>query len=139
MVPPINDKTMWRRLLRLVHPDTYGDHELFLWVSSLKEAADGNNLSKPKKASTGPVDTKQPFTPHHAYTSTAIMHERVLSRLDFSLEDDTLATRQQLAKLGKLFGMTQNQRYAWYEVAKKTGVNRAQAKKLIDEMEKKGN
>ncbi len=35
--PPANDASIWRRLMARAHPDAGGDHELFLFVTALKE------------------------------------------------------------------------------------------------------
>jgi hypothetical protein len=35
---------MWRRLLRLAHPDGAGEHELFVWVRELHEHVAGDHI-----------------------------------------------------------------------------------------------
>lgn len=35
--PSVADSRMWRRLLARAHPDSGGDHELFVWVQYLRE------------------------------------------------------------------------------------------------------
>ncbi|MDP9480835.1 MAG: hypothetical protein M3R38_35090 [Actinomycetota bacterium] len=35
---PPDDPKMWRRLVARAHPDTGGDHELFVWVTTVKDA-----------------------------------------------------------------------------------------------------
>lgn len=35
-VPAPSDKDMWKRLLKRCHPDTGGDHELFLWIQEVR-------------------------------------------------------------------------------------------------------
>ncbi len=44
---PPTDRSMWRRLLRSVHPDAGGDHDLFIWTDALREhvAGDGIDLA----------------------------------------------------------------------------------------------
>jgi hypothetical protein len=34
---PFEDRQMWRRLFARLHPDTGGDHELFLFACALKD------------------------------------------------------------------------------------------------------
>jgi hypothetical protein len=34
---PPTEPAMWKRLLKLAHPDTGGDHELFIWCDHLRE------------------------------------------------------------------------------------------------------
>ena len=35
---PPDDPRMWKRLVARAHPDAGGDHELFIWTASVKEA-----------------------------------------------------------------------------------------------------
>jgi hypothetical protein len=37
-VAPLQDRHMWRQLLARLHPDTGGDHKLFLFACALKES-----------------------------------------------------------------------------------------------------
>jgi hypothetical protein len=39
---------MWRRLLRIVHPDTGGAHDLFIWVNALHEHVAGDGVGEPR-------------------------------------------------------------------------------------------
>ena len=39
---PFEDRHMWRLLLARLHPDTGGDHELFLFAHALREGLSGN-------------------------------------------------------------------------------------------------
>jgi hypothetical protein len=34
---------MWRRLMAVVHPDSNGDHDLFVWVTGLDEYVAGDD------------------------------------------------------------------------------------------------
>jgi hypothetical protein len=33
---PLNDRSMWRRLLSRAHPDAGGSHELFIWTEAIR-------------------------------------------------------------------------------------------------------
>jgi hypothetical protein len=35
---PLDDRGMWRRLVRRTHPDAGGDHELFIWTVVVRDA-----------------------------------------------------------------------------------------------------
>jgi hypothetical protein len=39
---PASDRSMWRKLLRVVHPDAAGDDELFVWCRNLQELIDSS-------------------------------------------------------------------------------------------------
>ena len=41
---PFQDRHMWRLLLARLHPDTGGDHELFLFACALKDELCGERL-----------------------------------------------------------------------------------------------
>src|SRR5215212_10282661 len=34
---PIDDRSMWRRLIGRAHPDAGGSHELFIWAATVRE------------------------------------------------------------------------------------------------------
>lgn len=117
---PLDDNRMWRRLLRLVHPDTHGDDELFVWVNALRDHVD-------TPAATNDV----PWT-------VKLKTDELLERIDWSLTNPIPASRQQLARISKLVGLTDKQRNAWYNVAKTVNVNKSQANRLIEELENDG-
>jgi hypothetical protein len=43
VAPPPTDKSMWRRLLALAHPDGGGEHDLFIWAQALRESVFGKS------------------------------------------------------------------------------------------------
>jgi hypothetical protein len=49
LTEPPTSRVMWRRLLRRVHPDGGGDHDLFIWSKSLYEHVSGNQLEPPQQ------------------------------------------------------------------------------------------
>jgi hypothetical protein len=45
LTAPPTDRGMWRRLLRLAHPDSgAGDHSLFVWVTALRDHVAGDTV-----------------------------------------------------------------------------------------------
>src|SRR5215203_6410159 len=48
LTAPPTDRSMWRRLLRSVHPDAGGTHELFVWVRELQEHVTGDMIEPPR-------------------------------------------------------------------------------------------
>jgi hypothetical protein len=48
LTPAPTDRSMWRRLLRVVHPDTGGEHDLFIWTSALQEHVVGDQIEEPR-------------------------------------------------------------------------------------------
>ena len=44
----VADSRMWRRLLARAHPDSGGDHELFVWTQSVREVVERHHQSPAK-------------------------------------------------------------------------------------------
>ncbi len=47
-VPSPNDQRMWRLLLARLHPDAGGDHELFVFASTVKDSVCGKQCLEDK-------------------------------------------------------------------------------------------
>jgi hypothetical protein len=71
---PIDDKSMWRRLAARTHPDTGGDHELFIWAGAVRDVICGDepvaeiprsndqgSSSRRREASTSDATDRVPF------------------------------------------------------------------------------
>jgi hypothetical protein len=62
--PAPTDKKMWRRLLRVVHPDTGGDHDLFIWAGALFDHVAGDALEE------APRHVRREPPKHHPRTTS---------------------------------------------------------------------
>jgi hypothetical protein len=62
--PAPTDKKMWRRLLRVVHPDIGGDHGLFIWAGALHDHVAGD---APEEA---PRHVRREPPKHHPRTTS---------------------------------------------------------------------
>ncbi len=73
---PPDDPKMWRRLVARAHPDTGGDHELFVWATTVKDAVcrgieaprverEPRPYESPRRPTTSPADAAErvPFSP----------------------------------------------------------------------------
>jgi hypothetical protein len=58
---------MWRRLLRVVHPDTGGDAALFVWCRSLQEYVVGDAIEPPRREHEPPRRTTTQDSPRVDY------------------------------------------------------------------------
>ena len=78
---PLDDRGMWRRLVRRTHPDAGGDHELFIWAVATRDAICGGELGEemPRRER-----REQPYRWREAPTSST--GERVPFDEDASLE-----------------------------------------------------
>jgi hypothetical protein len=73
LTPAPTDRSMWRRLLRLAHPDGAGSHDLFIWTRSIYEHVAGDYIEDARRS----YQRREP--PRH--------HERAKTsenRLDFT-------------------------------------------------------
>jgi hypothetical protein len=82
LTAPPTDKRMWKSLLRLVHPDTYGDHDLFIWTSAVYEHVAGD---APEEAA-----RREP-PKHHARTTSS-------DRVSFDGVFDRFASHEELTR-----------------------------------------
>jgi len=65
LTPAPTDPRMWRRLLRLAHPDQGGTDDLFVWVRELQEHVAGNGIEPL------PRETRRDPPRHHASSGFA--------------------------------------------------------------------
>jgi hypothetical protein len=78
LTAPPTDRSMWRKLLRVVHPDSspvIGDGELFVWCRSLQEYVVGDHLEEPPKSA-----RRDP--PKHPTSSERIDYTEAQDRAD---------------------------------------------------------
>jgi hypothetical protein len=50
LAPAPTDRSMWRRLLALAHPDGHGAHDWFVWASAFREHLAGDYVEPAKPA-----------------------------------------------------------------------------------------
>ncbi|MDP9488083.1 MAG: hypothetical protein M3Q49_20225 [Actinomycetota bacterium] len=86
---PPDDPKMWRRLVARAHPDTGGDHELFVWVTALKDSVcrgieaprverEPRPYESPRRPTTSPADAAErvpfsPFEDFHTLTKQVLL------------------------------------------------------------------
>lgn len=61
LAPPPTNNRMWRKTLALVHPDRGGDHEAFVWLSSLREHFEECPTGHPSKAARSTIAERVPY------------------------------------------------------------------------------
>ena len=66
LAPPPTDRSMWRQLLKLTHPDGSGSHDLFIWCQALFEHVAGDAPEDPPHY--GQSGYREP-PPHHPKTT----------------------------------------------------------------------
>jgi hypothetical protein len=142
---PPDDPRMWKRLLCRAHPDTGGEHELFIWTATVRDVVCSSNL----RAAASPEPTVHPSRRREASTNgrprvpweigdnfeevtrTALKmgavgmpYGRVLSLLadckpleDLAHEQQRGASYKRLAAIAHAWGMTKAERIGWYRVA----------------------
>src|SRR5215204_1076037 len=82
LTPAPTDRGMWRRLLRVVHPDTYGDEDLFVWCRHLQEYVTSDHIEEsPSYVRRQPPRHHPPQTERLDFTSA---YERFASHRDLT-------------------------------------------------------
>ncbi len=135
---PPDDPKMWRRLMARTHPDAGGDHELFIWTSTVKDVVIGGELRiEPKPEPRRREADDKPRVPFCAdddfeeITRTALQrgayglpYGRVLSLLadckpleHLAYEQERGASYKRLAAVAHAWGMTKAERTGWYRMA----------------------
>ncbi len=160
---PLDEKTMWRKLLARTHPDAGGNHELFIWAGSIRDAVCGGELrveSKPQPSDNSsrgrdnstPADDK-PRIPYptgldfEAATRRALRvggpYAAVLSLLadcyplpHLAHEQERGATYKRLAAIAHTWGMTKAERIGWYRVAEDLSISDRHAGHILSKLKK---
>ncbi len=135
---------MWRKLLAKVHPDSAGDHELFIWAMNVRDVVcHGGHAA-------ATATTPPPRQQEHRTTPDAVPFDRYadfdeLTRRAVALADEVPAvfgvvlrllsdcriaytgseekqqrkgaTYKQLAAIGHAVGMSKQERTQWYRIA----------------------
>ena len=162
---PPTDRSMWRRLLRHVHPDTGGDEELFVWCRYLQEHVTGAVVEEAPRqtqqhSTAGDrLDFSEAFAKAQSFaelTRIAVSvadavggpYARLLRFLgdcyEASQAHPTLyrqqhhgATYKQLAAIAYKAGMTKQERIQWYRVAESLPLSQRHAGHIIGRLQEK--
>jgi hypothetical protein len=78
LTPAPTDRSMWRRLLRVVHPDYGGAEDLFVWTRNLQEYVASDTVEAPRPEYAPPRDAR----------TTTDTSDRVDFREAFAKADD---------------------------------------------------
>ncbi len=162
VAPPLDDPRMWRRLVASTHPDAGGDHELFIWTGTIRDAVCGGELrveSKPQP-SDNPSRRREPSTPDdkpripyppgtdfEELTRQALRvggpYAAVLSLLaschpltHLAHEEARGASYKRLAAIAHTFGMTKAERIGWYRVAEDLSISDRHAGHILSKLKK---
>ncbi len=139
---PLDEKAMWRRLLARTHPDAGGDHELFIWTGTIRDAVCGlqvqsrpaaGHSTRSSQPSPSPPDDKPripypPGTDFSEATRRALRVEGPYATVLASLadcfplphlahEEARGASYKRLAAIAHAHGMSPKERSGWYRCA----------------------
>jgi len=67
---PLDDRSMWRRLVGRAHPDAGGDHELFIWTGNLRDVVCNSKLATVRQFAEDIEPTGHPSRQREASTSS---------------------------------------------------------------------
>lgn len=160
------DRGYWRKLLRVVHPDHSGDHDLFVWVTALREHVAGDYIEpvvddRPRRARyrdySASESERVPFdyySDHDALTDRAVAMADAVAEPFASLlrslagcyraEDGPLyyqqrkgATYRQLAALAHRVGMSKAERVQFYRLAESIPLSARHAGHIFDHVQER--
>ncbi len=140
LTKPTTDRSMWKKLLARTHPDSGGDHELFIWTNSVREHVASETIEEPKPAARRTANANSDRVPfesevgfdeltYRALRAARDMPEqyaRLLKLLDdceeahhgaLVREQHRGASYKRLAAAGHKARMTKTERVRWYRVA----------------------
>ncbi len=134
---PANDPRMWRKVLARLHPDSGGEHELFLWGPVVRDLVCNGPGSRRTSPRTAPPPDDKPRIPFHDFADFAALTARALERAaagdgygrilalladcqpleHLAHEQGRGASYKRLAAIAHTAGMTKAERVGWYRVA----------------------
>ncbi len=159
---PPTEPAMWRKLLAKVHPDSGGDHELFVWTMHLRDIvrkdslpAGGYTQASTAAGADGSQSDAVSFDTgidHHYLTFRALAAAQELPapfstvlRLLRDYEEESFgtganqqrrgATYKQLAAIAYKVGMSKAQRFRWYRIAEGIPLSRRHAGHMISKLD----
>ena len=155
---PLTEPAMWRKLLARVHPDTGGDHEVFIWATNLREHVIEGKAAEPpqpppraEQSGSSDAVSFDPDLDHIALRETVLRQAGNLpepyARVLWLLEDCEYipagtayhqqrkgATYKQLAAIGHAVGMNKAQRVRWYRIAEDLPLSRRCAGHILKKL-----
>jgi hypothetical protein len=160
---PIDDRSMWRRLVSRSHPDTGGDHELFIWTVATRDAICGGELGSEiprrerRETSTSNVGERVPFDEDallEVLTDRALaMAEAVAEPYGYLLrqvadcypaaegplydQQRRGASYRSLATVGHTVGMTKTERVQWYRIAEAIPLSQRHAGHILSRLKRR--
>jgi hypothetical protein len=167
LTPAPTDRGMWRRLLRVVHPDAEGDDGLFVWCRHLQEHVVGDTpdppiYERPRRTTSEATDSPRvPFDragSFDALTRQAValadeaslpeVHARLLRLLadcrDVGETGGVVYRHQHqgasyklLAAIGHRAGMTKTERTGWYRVCESIPLSQRHAGHILCKLQER--
>ena len=136
---PPNDPRMWRRALARLHPDSGGQHELFLWGTVVRDLVCHGQESRRFSPHAAPPGGDKPRVPFPDLADFAALTARALERAaseagdgygrvlalladceplgHLAHEQQRGASYKRLAAIAHAAGMSKPERVGWYRVA----------------------
>jgi hypothetical protein len=139
---PLDDKSMWRRVIARTHPDAGGSHELCVWIQAVRDViCDGGFwLELKQDHHQQPTSSTTDRVPFDAFAYFEVLTDRAVAMADavaepygyllrqladcYPAQDGSLydqqrrgASYKRLAAIGYQVGMSKEERIGWYRVA----------------------
>jgi hypothetical protein len=163
---PLDDRSMWRRLVSRSHPDAGGSHELFIWTVATRDAICGGEIPRRERR-------EQPSRRRETETSNAggcipfdedalleVLTGRALAMADavaepygyllrqvadcYPAQDGPLHDQQRrgasyksLAAIGHQVGISKAERVQWYRIAEAIPLSQCHAGHILSRLKRR--
>ena len=155
---PPNDRAMWRRLVSRAHPDTGGDHDLFIWTCATRDVICGGELGSeiPRRGR----DQAPDRVPFERYADFEALTDRAVTMAEavaqpycdllrslsgcYPAAEGTLHNQQRrgasyrsLAAIGHRVGMSKAERVQWYAIAESIPLSQRHAGHILSRLQER--
>ena len=165
VAPPIDDRRYWRRLIARAHPDSGGDHELFLFAQGVRDVICGGERGseiprrEPPRRRAGSTSSEPDRVPFDEDADLEVLSDRAVAMAEAVAEPHAYLLRQvadcyavsegplfeqgrrgasyrSLAAIGHRVGMTKLERVQWYRIAETVSLSQRHAGHILSKLKR---
>ncbi len=160
---PPNHRGMWRRLASRAHPDSGGDHDLFIWTMATRDVVCGGELGSaiPRRETSRRRDssTAAERIPFDQFAEFALLTDRAVTMAEAVAEPYAYLLRQvadcypvsegpmramqtqgatykSLAAIGHRVGMAKAERVQWYDICRAIPLSQRHAGHILSKLQR---
>jgi len=160
---PLDDRSMWRRLVSRSHPDAGGDHELFIWTMATRDVICGGELGSEiprRERRETPTSSAGECIPFDRFADFEVLTDRAVTMVAVVAEPFGYLLRQvadcypasegplydqqrrgasykSLAAIGYQIGMSKAERVQWYRIAEAIPLSQRHAGHILSRLKRR--